>query len=79
MDDTGTRFPETKTILIGTNERVLTLEYSNTYFRGSRCQKVVNLLVDINGTGQILDTPDLGLNQMVAMHGGRNRGGVHAR
>ena len=60
---------------------------SKTSFRGSiethlgsrRGQEVVDLLVDVDGTRQILHTANLGLNQVVAVHGGRDSSGVHAR
>ena len=38
-----------------------------------RGQEVVHLLVAALGDREILDRPDLGANQMVAVHGGRHR------
>ncbi|EEQ36878.1 aconitate hydratase, mitochondrial precursor [Clavispora lusitaniae ATCC 42720] len=35
-------------------------------------QEVVNFLVQVNGSSQILDTTNLGLNQVVTVHGGRS-------
>ena len=52
---------------------------SETVFGSGRCQKVVNLPVDIFCTLEILDTSNLGLDKVVAVNGGRNRSGVHAR
>jgi len=41
-------------------------------------EEVVHLLVDVDGALEILDTTDLGLNQVVAVNGGGDGGSVHA-
>jgi hypothetical protein len=46
---------------------------------GSGGQEVVDLPVDINGARKILDTANLGLNQVVTVDGGGDSGGVHTR
>lgn len=55
------------------------LPEANVVLGASGGKEVVDLLVDADGTGQILVAANLGLNQMVAVNGGRvgNRG--HAR
>lgn len=60
MNDTRTRFPETKAIL-----------------GGSGGKEVVDLLVDVDGTLEILDSANLGLNQVITVDGGGDSGRVH--
>lgn len=48
-----------------------------TYLGSSGSQEVVDLLVDVNRTCQILHTADLGLNQVVAVDGGGDGCRVH--
>ena len=55
----------------------LTSRESNRNLCSSRCQKVINLLVDVDGACEILDTADLGLNQVVAVDGGGYGGRRH--
>lgn len=43
-----------------------------TYLGGSGGEEVVDLLVDVVGSGEILDSSDLGLNQVVAVNGRRD-------
>lgn len=52
---------------------------TRTYLGGGSRQKVVNFPVDVDSTGQILDTANLGLDKMVAVDGGGDGCSVHAR
>jgi hypothetical protein len=53
-------------------------EVTITHLRGGSRKEVVDLLIDVNGTSQVLDTTSLGLNEMVTVDGGRNGCSVHA-
>ena len=80
MNDTRARLPETETVL---DEVSVKRPYSgalvyDAYLGRSRSQKVVNLLVCLDRALEILNTANLGLNQVVTVHGGRNSRGVHA-
>ena len=52
------------------------LPETNAVLGGARGEEVVDFLVDVLGTGKILDTTSLSLNQVVAVDGGGvgNRG-----
>ena len=51
---------------------------TETVFGGGGSQKIVDLLVDVDSTLEILDATDLGLDQVVAVDGGGDGGGIHA-
>lgn len=50
---------------------------TKTVLGGCGGQKVVDFPVDVNGTGQILNTADLSLDEMVAVDSGGDGSGVH--
>ena len=52
---------------------------TRTYLGGGSRQKVVNLPVDVDSTGQILDTANLSLDKVVAVDGSGDSSGVHTR
>jgi hypothetical protein len=54
------------------------LPETDVVLRSSGGQEVVDFLVDVIGTSQILLASNLGLNQVVAVDGGRGRDGWHA-
>ena len=54
------------------------LPETNVVLCARRSQEVVDLLVDVNGTGQILLVANLGLNQVVAVDSGRSSDRGHA-
>ena len=71
MDDARTRFPESHIILDGKpcQERLrVGAHATESYLRGRRAQKVVNLSVNVDGTLKIGDTANLSLNQVVAVN-----------
>ena len=45
---------------------------SNPILGSSSCQKVVNLLVDVLGSGEIFVSLDLSLDQVITVDGGRH-------
>ena len=51
---------------------------TGTHLRSSGRQKVIHLLVDVDGPLEILNTANLSLDKVVAVDGGGDRGGVHA-
>jgi hypothetical protein len=80
MDDTGSGLPETDAVLKNVERRKQRELWSvssrgeaggrrEMYLGGGGSQEVVNLLVDVVGSGKILDTSDLGLDQVVAVDG----------
>ena len=74
VDDTGAGFPETNAILVPGRDKQLGAHQTEpgTDLSGRGGKEVVNLLVDVNGTGKILDTANLRLDKMVAVDCGRN-------
>lgn len=50
------------------------LPETNSVFGTSSSQEVVDLLVDIDGSSEIFDTSDLGLDQMITVHRGWDGG-----
>lgn len=50
---------------------------TKTIFGCSGGEEVINFFIDVDGAFKILDTTDLGLNQMVAVYGGGDCSGVH--
>jgi hypothetical protein len=50
----------------------------STNLSGSSSQKVIDFLVDLLGTLEVLDTTHLRLNQMVTVNGSWHRCSVHA-
>lgn len=57
------------------NDTTSGLPESNTVLGSASGKEVVNLLVGLNGTSKILGSSGLGLNEMVAVHGGGDGNG----
>jgi hypothetical protein len=50
----------------------------NAHFRGSGGQKVVNLLIRLDGASEVLCAADLGLDKVITMDGGGDSSGGHS-